>query len=1345
MRDLIERRVPVLRPIRRLRGACLAGLAVVLSLVLAGRAGAQRTWVQHGPRPNTLGQVEGMTDQEVVGAVQAVAAHPTNANVVFVGAVNGGIWRTGNATAAHPTWVEQLGLTRALSIGTIEFDPTDAGHQTLLAGAGRFSNFYSVGGDRVGTWRTTDGGTTWTLLDGSGTLTGLNVSGVAPRGATLVLSANATGSAAGTGIWRSTNTGGAWTRISGLAGTGLPGGKAYDLASDPSNTARLFTNAGTTGIYRSIDTGANWAKVSDAAVDAALVGASNVDIAVGSSNNVYVAIVIGGRLSSLFRSPDAGATWAALDVPTTTESGVVVGIHPGNQGSNNLSLAADATDANVVYIAGDRQPALTEFTTGICPCWPNSIGANTYSGRVFRVNASLAAGTQAVHITHTNTTGGSSPHADSRAMAIDANGDLLETDDGGIYRRSAPRTNAGDWTSVNGDLQVTEFHDIAWDHVSKILIGGAQDTGTPEEITPAAPKWRSVSTGDGGDVAVDDISTAGSSIRYSSYYDLGNFRRRTISSTNAVTASVYPALTVVGGGAALSKSFRTPIAVNGVTGTRLLIGGSNSVYESTDQGATITEIGAGVVVNAGVANALAYGATGNAEAIYLGSGDRVFVRTAAAPAALTASATYPGAGTGRQVVDVVIDPRDAQSAYAVDATHVYRTINSGGAWTDVTGDLMAQTPGAILSTAFSTSNADGSVIVGAANGVFIARGPTFTAWLPVASGLPRAPVYDIEYDATDQVLAAGLFGRGAWTVNLDERDPVDVALVLDLSGSMLSPACATCSPKLDVLKDAVELFVQLFTVFTLPDDRFSLNYFRTTINEFLVGGSALFPAQANAAAAIADLRSQTTVGSNLTAMGGGIQQAINRLTDATRPRNILVFTDGMQNVNPMVNTTTFVIENGGGWTNSNVNPTVPPTDLNAALGIKVNTIGVGATPSFVDLLDDIATETHGLFKLTTAPDEDLRRFYVEELVDVLRQFSPQLVAYRYGAVGNAGTSESFTTDGGTRRVVLKLSWKRGIGMDLAVFKDGVDVTRSGRIIRGDYYAIFVMDVPGKSSGAPVTPAGVWRMQIMGQAGAPYEAAAIVEEERLDYQFSVGEGRHLAGAPLPLLVRLKFDGQPVTDARVTARVLSPSKSAATLLSTRPTPVVPVGFKFEPGVTVAQKRTQVLLDQAAFRADIKPVETPVTLQSNGDGTYTASVPTTLVTGAYTVIFRVQGQRAGIGSYDRTESRSVSVRFGMPMLATSGLRLARVGRGPGGDRFDLVVRPVDEKGNYLGPDYGQALQVRVDGVLMKEAPVDRLDGSYAFRFATRRPPTEVKVAMTVMGRLLYEGTLSGISRPK
>src|SRR5262245_5992241 len=176
-----------------------------------------------------------------------------------------------------------------------------------------------------------------------------------------------------------------------------------------------------------------------------------------------------------------------MDLPQTRESdGHIVGLHPGGQGSIHLSIAVDRNDPNTVYVAGDRQDSP----------FPNFIGANNFSGRLFRGDTTALRGPvpspQWKHLTHSNsitqisgggTANGSAPHADSREMAIAANGDLIEVDDGGIYRRTSPQNNTGDWFSINGNIQTTEFHDVAYDTVSNaILIGGAQDTGSPRQF-----------------------------------------------------------------------------------------------------------------------------------------------------------------------------------------------------------------------------------------------------------------------------------------------------------------------------------------------------------------------------------------------------------------------------------------------------------------------------------------------------------------------------------------------------------------------------------------------------------------------------------------------------------------------------------------------------------------------------------------------------------------------------------------------------------------------------------------------------------------------------------------------
>lgn len=763
------------------RSAGLLGLATLLWAAPAAAAAPPPpgTWLPQGPGPNTDGQVEALKDGEVVGAIHTVAAHPLAAGTIYVGAVNGGVWKSTNAVSQNPKWTRLTDDQFSNSIGALEFDPTDPSYKTLVAGVGRFSSFGSTGGARIGLLRTTDGGDTWTVLNGGGTLVNKNISGVAARGNVLVVSVNTAASFtfSNIGIWRSADGGATFQQIavgSGAA-TGLPGGVTHDLVGDPNRPSRLFTSVifadlvgGRNGLYRSDDTGATWTKVSTPAVDAFLISGvtSNVEFAVGRHNNVYAAIANNGRLAAVFRSGDGGGTWTAMGLPTTIE-GAPVGIHPGGQASIHLSIVADPGDPNIVYIGGDRQPLGNEGVGGPF-FFPNSIGAENFTGRIFRGDASKPLGSQWVHITHSSSLGapgggtasGSAPHADSREMTFDARGDLIETDDGGIYKRTNPRSSTGDWISIIGDLQTTEMHDVAYDTLSNVAFGGAQDTGVPIQLLPEEVRWSSLLQADGGDAVVDTTSIPGTSVRYTSNQNLGNFNRTFWDAANNFLGFAFPALTLVGGGPAPSRQFITPLAVNGA---RLVLGAANGVYESLDRGDTITRVLPGVSVNGTGVDPLAYGTAGNPDILYVGSTDRVFVRTAPAPAPLVQSATFPATGTGATVTDIVIDPDDANTAFVSTTVAVYRTTDAGATWTNVTGNLQLLVPSTIRSIAYVSSAAGDGVVVGTANGIYFARQANgFTSWSRLGAGLPTVPVFDLYYDRTDDVLIAGTMGRGAW-------------------------------------------------------------------------------------------------------------------------------------------------------------------------------------------------------------------------------------------------------------------------------------------------------------------------------------------------------------------------------------------------------------------------------------------------------------------------------------------------------------------------------------------------------------------------------------------------------
>ena len=212
----------------------------------------------------------------------------------------------------------------------------------------------------------------------------------------------------------------------------------------------------------------------------------------------------------------------------------------------------------------------------------------------------------------------------------------------------------------------------------------------------------------------------------------------------------------------MTAQFYTPIKPNTVTPVRLIFGADNGVYESLDQGDTVRALTPVVIANGTGPHTIAYGAAGNPDMLYVGSGNRVFIRTTAPPAALTASATYPGTNP---ILGIAINPDDPLTAYVVDRTAVFRTTDAGATWATLTGNLAALNPGSLRSVAFSSANADGAVIVGADRGVFIARGcGAFSAWQRLGTGLPTVPVFQLEYDPADRILLAGTLGRGAWTL-----------------------------------------------------------------------------------------------------------------------------------------------------------------------------------------------------------------------------------------------------------------------------------------------------------------------------------------------------------------------------------------------------------------------------------------------------------------------------------------------------------------------------------------------------------------------------------------------------
>ena len=120
-------------------------------------------WISIGPFGTQL-----VNNDVISGQMNAIAVDPRDANVLYIGASEGGVWKTSDGGA---TWtaLTDTQLVRklpsgeskgTLSIGSLAIDPVNP--RTVYAGTGD-PNVGCCGlfGPSLGVFRSTDGGNTW--------------------------------------------------------------------------------------------------------------------------------------------------------------------------------------------------------------------------------------------------------------------------------------------------------------------------------------------------------------------------------------------------------------------------------------------------------------------------------------------------------------------------------------------------------------------------------------------------------------------------------------------------------------------------------------------------------------------------------------------------------------------------------------------------------------------------------------------------------------------------------------------------------------------------------------------------------------------------------------------------------------------------------------------------------------------------------------------------------------------------------------------------------------------------------------------------------------------------------
>src|ERR1043166_9586941 len=114
-------------------------------------------WTFIGPGPLASGGSTG----NVSGRITGIATDPTNANIIYIAAAGGGVWKS---TDGGTTWNAQTDSQTTLSMGAIAIAPSNS--SVIYAGTGEANNSLDSNFGR-GILVSTDAGVTWTLRTGS--------------------------------------------------------------------------------------------------------------------------------------------------------------------------------------------------------------------------------------------------------------------------------------------------------------------------------------------------------------------------------------------------------------------------------------------------------------------------------------------------------------------------------------------------------------------------------------------------------------------------------------------------------------------------------------------------------------------------------------------------------------------------------------------------------------------------------------------------------------------------------------------------------------------------------------------------------------------------------------------------------------------------------------------------------------------------------------------------------------------------------------------------------------------------------------------------------------------------
>ena len=732
----------------------LAAEAAVRAQTGVRNAGTNPAWSLIGPQPLDTP----FTDPVVSGRVTALAVDPRSSNTIYLGAAQGGVWKTidgGN------TWKPLTDTQASLAIGSITLDPSHP--DTVYVGTGE-ENFSGDSYYGAGILKSTDAGTTWTHTCGPfcGPVGkdgfyggGARIGGIAvhPTIGQILLAGVAL--LFKDGVYRSTDGGSTWTQV-------LPGNPGTSVIFDPSNGNVAYAalgssfSGGTESVYRSTDAGQTWAPINGTGTSALpLTNAGRIVLAMAPSRTTTlyagIANVSNGSLLGFFKTTDGGNTWAQLTsapdycTPQCWYDNVV---------------AVQPTNPNVIYAGGAFSTTLVR---------------------------SLDGGT--TWVTLQSAASGGFLHADMHALAFAADGSKLYLgNDGGAYSTSQVAATNPTFAALNSTLAITQLFPGLSTHPTNvsIAIGGSQDNGT--DLYSGGLTWNQVTCGDGGYTAIDTVVP---STVYATCQQISVQK----STSSGAFGTWFGSQNGINTGDRVD--FIPPLVMD-QSRTNTLYFATYRVYQTANGASTWNAISPDLTNESGfwaVVTSIAVAPT-DSNTVYAGTGDSHVQVTTNAGSGTAATWIDRSAGLPLRVItQVAIDPGTSTTAYVTFSGftgfgdilgHVFKTTNGGASWNDISGGL----PNTPVNSIVIPPNAPNCIFVGTDVGVFYTTNGG-TSWTSLVNGLPRVAVLGLAFHNPTRTLRASTHGRSVWDINVATLLPVVSIIFISPSNTTAGGASFT--------------------------------------------------------------------------------------------------------------------------------------------------------------------------------------------------------------------------------------------------------------------------------------------------------------------------------------------------------------------------------------------------------------------------------------------------------------------------------------------------------------------------------------------------------------------------